>query len=148
MMFTIDNTPIDLSALRDEVLDPRCGAIVNFEGLVRNHNEGKAVESLEYDAHPTLALKEGQRVVEEALTRFEIRRAVATHRVGHLAVGDVAVAVFVSSSHRQDAFEAARWLIDEIKSRVPIWKREHFTDGTAEWLAVCPGCQHGAREQA
>jgi len=142
-MFTIESETLDLAALRGEVLDASCGAIVNFEGLVRNHNEGREVKSLEYDAHPTLALKEGLRVMEEGLARFEITKAVAAHRVGHLAIGDVAVAVFVSSSHREEAFAACRWLIDEIKSRVPVWKREHFTDGTAEWLAVCPGCGHG-----
>ena len=142
-MFSISSTPLDLPALRASVLDPTCGAIVSFEGLVRNHNEGKEVTSLEYDAHPTMATKEGHRVVEETLERFDITRAVACHRVGHLGIGDIAVAVYVSSSHRQDAFDACRFLIDEIKSRVPVWKREHFTDGTAEWLAVCPGCQHG-----
>jgi molybdopterin synthase catalytic subunit len=142
-MFSISSTPLDLVALRTSVLDPTCGAIVSFEGLVRNHNEGRTVESLEYDAHPSMAAKEGQRVVEETLERFDITRAVAVHRVGHLGIGDIAVAVYVSSSHRQDAFAACRHLIDEIKSRVPVWKREHFADGTAEWLAVCPGCQHG-----
>jgi len=123
-------------------MDPTCGAAVSFEGLVRNHNEGKEVTSLEYDAHPTLAAKEGQRVVEEALARFNITRAIAAHRIGHLAIGDIAVVVHVSSPHREDAFAACRFLIDEIKARVPIWKREHFTDGTAEWLGACPGCQH------
>ena len=141
-MFTISPTPLDLAALRARVLDPTCGALVSFEGLVRNHNEGRTVQSLEYDAHPILAPKEGQRVVEESLERFDITGAIAAHRIGHLAIGEIAVAIFISSSHRQDAFAACRFLIDEIKSRVPVWKREHFTDGTAEWLAVCPGCQH------
>jgi len=142
-MFKIESEPLDLAALRGEVLDASCGAIVNFEGLVRNHNEGREVTSLEYDAHPTLALKEGQRVMEEGLKKFNVTKVVASHRVGHLAIGDIAVAVYVSSSHRRDAFAACRWLIDEIKTRVPVWKREHFTDGTPEWLDVCPGCQHG-----
>ncbi len=141
-MFSISTTPLDLPALRATILDPSCGAITSFEGLVRNHNEGREVKSLEYDAHPTLAEKEGLRVIKEAMDSFDITRAVACHRVGHLAIGDLAVAVYVSSSHRRAAFEAGRFLIDAIKARVPVWKREHFTDGSSEWLAVCPGCQH------
>jgi molybdopterin synthase catalytic subunit len=141
-MFTISPTPLDPDALRGRVLDPTCGALVSFEGLVRNHNEGRTVKSLEYDAHPILAPKEGRRVVEESLERFDITGAIAAHRIGHLAIGEIAVAIYVASSHRQEAFAACRFLIDEIKSRVPVWKREHFTDGSAEWLAVCPGCQH------
>ena len=142
-MFSISSTPLDLAALRAEVLDPSCGAITSFEGLVRNHNEGRTVESLEYDAHPVLAEKEGQRIMQEAFERFDITRAIASHRIGHLAIGDLAVAVYVSSSHRDAAFEAGRFLIDAIKARVPIWKREHFPDGSSEWLGPCPGCQHG-----
>ena len=142
-MFSISTTPLDLAALRATILDSSCGAITSFEGLVRNHNEGRVVESLEYDAHPVLAEKEGQRIMEEAMESFDITRAVACHRVGHLAIGDLAVAVYVSSSHRRAAFEAGRFLIDAIKDRVPVWKREHFADGSSEWLAVCPGCQHG-----
>lgn len=145
-MFTIAPSPLDLTALRTSVLNPSCGAVVGFEGLVRNHNEGQAVTSLEYSAHPTLALKEGQRILEEALQRFAITHAVAAHRIGPLEIGETAVAVYVSSSHRQEAFAACRFLIDEIKSRVPVWKREHLADGTAEWLAVCPGCQHAHEE--
>ena len=76
--------------------------------------------------------------IDEGLAKLIQKQAI----VGHLGIGDIAVAVYVSSSHRQDAFAACRFLIDEIKSRVPVWKREHFTDGTAEWLAVCPGCHH------
>jgi molybdopterin synthase catalytic subunit len=142
-MFSISTAPLDLSALRAAVLDPSCGAVTSFEGLVRNHNEGREVRSLEYDAHPVLAEKEGRRIMEEAMDSFDITRAVACHRIGHLAIGDLAVAVYVSSPHRRAAFEAGRFLIDSIKARVPVWKREHFTDGTSEWLAVCPGCRHG-----
>lgn len=142
-MFSIATTPLDLAALRATVLDPACGAITGFEGLVRNHNEGRVVRSLEYDAHPVLAEREGRRVMEEALDSFDITRAAACHRVGHLAIGDIAVAVYVSAPHRQAAFEACRFLINAIKTRVPVWKREHFPDGTSEWLAACPGCRHG-----
>ena len=142
-MFTISSSPLDLPALRDTVLDPTCGAVVKVEGLVRNHNEGRHVESLEYNSHPTLADKEGQRIIEETLAKFDIVKAVASHRVGHLAIGDAAVIVHVSSHHRAAAFDACRHLIDEIKSRVPIWKREHFSDGSPpEWLGVCDGCKH------
>ena len=141
-MFSISSNPLDLPALRAKVLDPSCGAITSYEGLVRNHNEGRVVTSLEYDAHPVLADKEGQRIMLEALDSFDITRAVACHRIGHLAIGDLAVAVFVASAHRQAAFDAGRFLIDAIKARVPVWKREYFADGSSEWLGPCPGCQY------
>jgi len=141
-MFSISPTPLDPLTLRAAVLDPTCGAIASFEGLVRNHNEGRAVTSLEYEAHPVLATKEGRRIVEEALRSFAITHAVASHRVGHLRVGELAIVVYVSAPHRRAAFDAGRFLIDSIKSRVPIWKREHFEDGSSEWLAACPGCLH------
>ena len=142
-MFQILDTPLDSAALRETVLDPSCGAIATFEGLVRNHNEGLTVKSLEYSCHPVLAAKEGQRIIDETLAKFDLVHATCTHRIGHLAIGDAAVIVHVSSHHRAAAFDACRYLIDEVKSRVPIWKREHFPDGKSEWVGVCEGCKHG-----
>ena len=140
-MFTLHTSPLDLVALRESVRDPACGAIAVFEGLVRNHPEGKEVARLEYEAHPTLAATEGARVVREALEKFGIAHAVAAHRAGVLEVGEVAVVVYVSAAHRVPAFDACRHIIDTLKREAPIWKREHYTDGAVEWTGVCKGCR-------
>lgn len=115
---------------------PGAGAVVAFWGRVRNHNEGRAVTGLEYSAYERLAAKEGQRIVAEALGRFGLEAARAAHRIGQLRVGDAAVVVEVASGHRGEGFEACRWVIDQIKNRLPIWKREHYQEGDWEWV-VC-----------
>ncbi len=115
-----------------------CGAVVSFWGQVRKHNEGKKVLRLEYSAYESLAVKEGLRIVTEALERFEVEAVRVIHRVGVLDIGEVAVVVEVASGHRGEAFEACRWVIDEVKQRVPIWKREFYEQGGAEWVA----CHH------
>jgi molybdopterin synthase catalytic subunit len=143
-MFRITDSPIDLETCRALVDDPAAGAAVIFEGRVRDHNDGRAVRSLEYEAYAVLAEKEGCRIVEEIRQRFGVRHVVAVHRVGHLQIGDVAVWVGVSSAHRGEAFDACRHAIDEIKHRVAIWKREHYVDGTAEWVN-CAACAPHAR---
>lgn len=150
--FSISADPIQAERHADSLSDPAAGAVVTFDGRVRNHNEGRAVASLEYEAYAVLAEKEGSRIVEEALAMFPVTRAICVHRTGHLAIGDVAVWVGVSAPHRDEAFRACRYIIDEIKHRVPIWKKEHHTDGTAEWVlcshprvhAAGPDRQHGA----
>lgn len=114
------------------------GAVVVFRGLVRNHNEGRAVTGLEYSAYPELAVKEGNRIVSEAVARFGLDAARAVHRIGTLAVGETAVIVEAASGHRGEGFEACRWIIDEIKARVPIWKCEHYLEGDREWVM----CHH------
>ena len=139
-MFSISPTPLDTAALREKVLDPTCGGLASFEGLVRNHHQGRDVKSLDYEAHPTLAEKEGQRILLEAKDRFDITHAIASHRIGELAIGELAIVIHVTASHRAAAFDACRFLIDEIKHRVPIWKREHYTDGTTTWVEQCQGC--------
>jgi molybdopterin synthase catalytic subunit len=107
---------------------------VCFEGRVRNYNAGRAVNGLSYQAYIELAEAEGRRIVEEARGRFEIERVSCVHRVGDLALGDVAVWAGVSAGHRAAAFDACRYVIDEVKARVPIWKREHYADGESGWL--------------
>jgi len=114
------------------------GAVVVFWGRVRDHNEGRAVTGLEYSAYPELAVKEGQRIVAEAVTRFGLDAVRAAHRVGNLAIGDAAVVVEVASGHRGEGFDACRWIIDEIKDRVPIWKCEHYLEGDRAWVM----CHH------
>ena len=130
MRFGLSSEP--LQALVDP--STAVGAVVTFVGLVRDENSGKPVRSLEYEAYDDLALAEGGRILEEAGDRFPILDAVCVHRVGHLQLGDEAIRVEVVSAHRQEAFAACRWIVDEIKARVPIWKKEHYLDGASEWL--------------
>ncbi len=133
-LFQLSETPIDIGDLRCRLLDVHAGALATFEGWVRDHNEGQAVERLEYSSYPALAQKEGDRILNEALERFPIDAVVARHRVGMLAIGDIAVWVGVSAAHRGAAFDACRFVIDEIKGRVPIWKREHYSSGATGWV--------------
>lgn len=132
--FRLSHDLIDGENLRRGMRDPGCGALVTFEGWVRDHHAGKAVSALDYQAYAALAESEGQRVLAEACARFAIVDAVAVHRVGELRLSDVAVWVGVGAAHRDAAFAGCRWIIDEIKLRVPIWKREHYVDGVSDWL--------------
>ncbi len=130
----VSEEPIDPAALYGEVQDDRAGATVVFTGTVRNHAPGKAdVSHLEYEAYPEHVVAKLSEVVDEAAQRWPLLRTTAVHRIGSLSVRDVAVCVAVSSAHRADAFEAARYIIDELKQRVPIWKKEHWAGG-AEWV--------------
>jgi molybdopterin synthase catalytic subunit len=141
--FIFAEKPIDPSSLRAQLADPACGGYCSFEGWVRNNNEGHSVTRLEYEAFAELAEKEGARIVAEATLRYGVRNAACVHRVGSLAVGDVAVWVGVSAGHRDEAFKACRYIIDEVKHRVPIWKKEHYANGDSGWVN-CERCaQHG-----
>ena len=132
--FRLSETPIDAAALRTTLEDPAAGGCVTFEGWVRNHNEARAVTRLDYQAFAPLAEGEGEAILAEATARFALRAARCVHRVGALAIGDMAVWVGVSADHRDAAFAACRWIIDEVKRRVPIWKNEHYADGESGWL--------------
>lgn len=132
--FHLSETPIDIAPLRAGVLDPRAGGYASFEGWVRDHHAGRAVDGLDYEAYATLAEREGERIIAEAKARFDVIDARCVHRVGTLAIGDLAVWVGVSAAHRGAAFDACRYIIDETKRRVPIWKREHYREGDADWL--------------
>jgi len=127
--------PIDVDALRLHVSDPAAGATVVFLGTVRDHSEGReGVTHLEYEAYEGVVEVMIATVVREARERWpDVLRCAAVHRVGALSIGDVAVCVAVSSPHRRDAFEAGEYLIDEVKARAPIWKKEHWPGG-AEWV--------------
>ncbi len=140
-MFGIISTAIEteISPLREKLAHPEAGAYVSFEGWVRNHNDGKPVEKLAYEAFASLAQKEGEQIIQEALNRFQIKKAECIHRVGPLAIGEMAVWVGVTSAHREEAFQACRYIIDEVKIRLPIWKKEYYADGTAEWVN-CQAC--------
>jgi len=133
--FSIEASPLDIAPLRAALQqDPRAGAFAAFEGLVRQHNEGRLVRGLRYEAYVELAEREGNEIMAEALARFAILDARCMHRIGKLEIGELAVWVGVSSAHRAPAFEACRYIIDEIKARVPIWKHEHYADGASDWL--------------
>lgn len=139
--FSVSAGPIDLDDFRRQLKDTPCGAYVVFEGWVRDHNEGRAVDGLEYEVYEPLAIKEGEKVIAEALQKFSISHACAVHRQGELALSEPAVVVGVSSAHRDAAFQACRYIIDQVKVRLPIWKRESYVDGTREWVS-CKACAH------
>ena len=139
MGFRLVHEPIDTAAARRELLDSGAGGFVTFEGWVRDFNEGQEVTALEYEAFQTLAVKEGERIAAEAGARFPIRHALCIHRVGALALTDMAVWVGVSATHRGEAFDACRFIIDQVKHRVPIWKKEHYRNGDSGWVN-CERC--------
>jgi molybdopterin synthase catalytic subunit len=132
----IGNEPLDLAAHEAAVADPRAGAVVSFQGVVRDHDHGRTVTLLEYEGHPTAG--EVLRAVADEIAADPAVFAVAvSHRVGVLAIGDVALVAAVSTAHRAAAFTACARLVDEAKARLPIWKRQVFSDGTDEWVN-CP----------
>jgi molybdopterin synthase catalytic subunit len=137
-MFTLSATPIDPAALRAGMADRRAGGFVTFEGWVREMNEGRQVIRLEYEAFAALAEKEGARILAEAIREYGVFDIRCVHRVGRLELGDLAVWIGVSAQHRTAAFAACRRVIDEVKSRVPIWKKEHYADGDSGWIGA-PG---------
>ena len=145
--FSFSDTTIDCNRLREQLTDPACGGFCSFEGWVRNNNEGHNVTRLEYEAFIDLAIKEGERIVNEAIARFGVANAACVHRVGSLAIGDIAVWVGVSSGHRDEAFKACRYIIDEVKHRVPIWKKEHYENGDSGWVN-CERCAQHADDLA
>ena len=139
MNFRFTQTAIDTENARRELQDLGAGGYASFEGWVRDHNEGQEVTGLEYEAFQELAVKEGDRIVAEALRRFPVKRALCIHRVGSLGLGEMAVWVGVSSAHRGEAFDACRFIIDEVKHRLPIWKKEHYRNGDSGWVN-CERC--------
>jgi molybdopterin synthase catalytic subunit len=139
MSFRVSVTPLDPEHLKTALSASAAGACVCFEGWVRDHNEGESVRALEYEAHEALATKEGQKILDEAAQRFSLQTAAAEHRIGHLEIGDCAVWVGVASSHRGEAFAACRYIIDELKSRLPVWKKEHYVDGQSGWINCVTG---------
>jgi molybdopterin synthase catalytic subunit len=148
MRFRFTQAAIDTHLARNELLSLSAGGYVSFEGWVRDHNEGQEVTRLEYEAFVELAVKEGERIVGESLQRFPIKQALCIHRLGTLSLGEMAVWVAVSSAHRGEAFDACRFIIDEVKHRVPIWKKEHYKSGDSGWVncercAAAPQHAHG-----
>jgi len=132
--FSLAEGDFDPSALADELADPRAGARVMFDGRVRNHNEGSAVEKLEYQAYPAMAVEVGQRIIEEEAAIHGLLRVRAVHRTGELAIGESAVWVGVASAHRGAAFDGARAIMERLKYELPVWKKETYQDGRVDWV--------------
>lgn len=141
--FSFSNRPLDIPSLQTALQQPAAGGYASFEGWVRNHNEGQDVTRLEYEAFEALAIKEGERIVAEAIARFGVLRARCVHRIGSLGIGEIAVWVGVSSVHRGEAFDACRYIIDAVKHCVPIWKKEHYVNGDSGWVN-CERCAEHA----
>lgn len=146
MKVAVRETPIGLDEAVTAVARPSAGGIATFLGVVRDVSEGRAVTRLEYQAYDAMAVREMEAIAREIETEVPGTVVCALHRTGSLAVGEVAVVCAASAKHRDEAFRACRLLIDRIKSRVPIWKREHGPDGAAwvGWVdARCEGHGHG-----
>jgi molybdopterin synthase catalytic subunit len=131
----IQDTPLSVDDVLKSLDDEASGGLVVFVGRVRNHHHGKGVTGLSYSAHPT-ALDRLQEVCARVAEEYDVRALAAVHRVGDLAIGDLAVVVATTSGHRGGAFEASRALIDTLKAEVPIWKHQLFSDGTEEWVGA------------
>ena len=134
-LIALRDTELSVDEVRAAVADRSGGGIVLFAGAVRDSDHDRGVSGLSYTAHPS-AEAELRRVAEAVAEKFDVLAVAAVHRVGDLAIGDLAVVVAVSCPHRAEAFDACRALIDELKASVPIWKHQHFTDGTSEWVGT------------
>ncbi|ADV27857.1 molybdopterin biosynthesis MoaE protein [Pseudoxanthomonas suwonensis 11-1] len=132
--FELADSDFDIAPRRQGLQRDEAGAYASFEGWIRDHNDGRPVSGLCYEAYASLAVAEGERIVEEAVQRFAIAGVHCVHRVGELPIGGLAVWVGASAAHRDAAFDACRYVIDQVKARVPIWKHERYTDGPAQWL--------------
>lgn len=139
MHSAIVDHPVDISALIERVSGTANGAVVLFVGNVREVNDGRDVSGIEYTAYRSMAARELASIVEEAAALGDTNDVAVEHRLGELNVGDCSVAIAVGHPHRGRAFEVARYVIEELKRRVPIWKREHYVDGTREWVSAATG---------
>lgn len=134
----LQSEPLNLMQLLEETRDPASGALVVFSGTVRNHHAGKGVVRLEYSAHRALVEQVLAELEQEVIERFGVQQCRIVHREGTLDIGDDSVLVVVRSAHRPQAFEAARYAIDTLKVRAPVWKREHYSDGSVDYQEGVP----------
>jgi len=141
--FSLHDSSLQPEQLRRQLQDPTCGGYAAFEGWVRDYNDGRSVLRLEYEAFAPLAAREGERILIEAQHRYGVVRAACAHRTGQLAIGELAVWVGVSAPHRGEAFDACRYIIDQVKHRLPIWKKEYYQDGDSGWVN-CERCAAAA----
>jgi len=133
-MFELSTMPLDPVALRAALPQPEAGALVVFEGWVRNHNSGQPVAALFYEAAPDLCRSEAEKIFSEARGKFSVLGVRCAHRTGRLEIGELAVWVGVTAAHRDAAFAGCRFVIDELKARLPIWKKEFHDDGRKHWI--------------
>jgi len=133
-VFKISSELIDRELLIENIKNNHAGALVTFEGWVRDHNQGKKVSSLEYQVYAELAILEGEKILKEAVEKFNLHHIECVHRYGHLSLGDTAIWIGATATHRDDAYKASRYVIDEIKFRLPIWKKEHYVSDEAKWV--------------
>lgn len=133
-MIRLTESPIDTAAVIESVRRPAAGAVVLFLGTVREITEGRNTESLEYEAYAEMAERKLVQLEQAARQRWDLAGCAIVHRLGRLPVGEVCLAIAVSSAHRRAAFRAGRWLIDRIKQVVPIWKKENYADGSGAWV--------------
>lgn len=136
-MIQLTREPIDSAHLVEGAQSPAAGAVLLFLGCTRQHTAGRETIELTYDAYAEMAEKELARLEAEARTRWPLEECVIAHRLGTVPLGEASVAIVVASAHRVAAFEAGQWLIDTLKQRVPIWKQEHWADGTRQWVHPC-----------
>jgi len=134
MRATLVHHPLDSASLLAEVSAPANGAAILFVGMVREVNDGRGVTGIDYSAYSAMAQRELDAIVKETAAAYDTPHVVVEHRLGTLAVGEASVAIAVAHPRRAAAFDAARFVIEELKRRVPIWKREHYVDGTREWV--------------
>jgi molybdopterin synthase catalytic subunit len=132
-MVSLTLNPIDIQTILTKVVTPESGGIDLFIGTTRNHSGERNVTLLEYEAYEPMAIQLMERIETTAREKWPLHKVALVHRLGEVPIGEVSVVVAVSSAHRREAFEACRFLIDTLKKEVPIWKREHFADGTIEW---------------
>jgi molybdopterin synthase catalytic subunit len=133
-MIQLTHDPIDSISFTEAVRRPDCGAVVTFLGTVRDLTDGRVTVALDYEAYPAMAEKKLAEIEQETRKRWPVGEIVLVHRLGHLQVGEVSVAVAVSCPHRAQAFDACRYAIDRLKEIVPIWKKENWADGSTEWV--------------
>lgn len=132
-MFLLVRDPIDIQSIKDKLQNPEDGAVVVFEGVVRNNANDRNVRHLEYDAYESMALKKIEEIGLQAKEKFDIRDIAIVHRLGHMEIGECSIVIVVASAHRGPAFDACRFTIDTIKQIVPIWKKEFYEDGEV-WI--------------
>jgi molybdopterin synthase catalytic subunit len=147
-MVEITRTAIDVHRLIALVTTPQSGAVDVFIGTTRNHSHGREVVTLEYEAYEPMAVRELEILEAKAFNRWSLHRIAIVHRIGRVEIGEASVAIAVSSAHRKEAFEACRFLIDELKKSVPIWKREYFADGSTEWAGSISELQRTSHRTA
>lgn len=138
-MFKLVTDTLEFLEVQNALYRPEAGAVVCFEGRVRNHNNNRPVTHLNYEAFDEMAISEGNQILIEAKNKFNVIEALAIHRLGDLQIEETAIWVGVSSAHRENAFLACQFIVDQLKERVPIWKKEFYADGESDWVK-CLAC--------